>query len=110
MPNALLEAMSCALPCIVSGGSPGPLELVQDRVSGLVVPVDDSEALADAMQRLAADDCLAKALGEKARERAKAYGLDAVIKLWNEVLGLDEIASGDQGSRHIAEVNRPIAL
>ena len=109
MPNALLEAMSCALPCIVSGSSPGPLELVQDRVSGLVVPVDDLEALTDAMQRLAADECLAKALGEKAQERAKGYAPDAVLKLWDQVLGLDGSGIGDPSKRIATFDRQPIA-
>jgi ATP-binding cassette subfamily B protein len=51
-PNALLEAMSCGLPVIVSDGAPGPLELVEDGVTGLVVPVNDAAVLAAAIRRL----------------------------------------------------------
>jgi GalNAc-alpha-(1->4)-GalNAc-alpha-(1->3)-diNAcBac-PP-undecaprenol alpha-1,4-N-acetyl-D-galactosaminyltransferase len=48
-PNALLEAMGCGVPVIVSDGTPGPLEVVEHGVTGLVVPVDDARALADAV-------------------------------------------------------------
>ena len=45
-PNALLEAMSQGLPPIVTDCLPGALEVVEHDVTGLVVPVDDPEALA----------------------------------------------------------------
>lgn len=88
MPNALLEAMSCALPCIVSDGSPGPLELIHDGINGLVVPVDDVAALTDALERLAADQSLADTLGSQARETVRDHAPGVVVKIWDEALGL----------------------
>jgi glycosyltransferase involved in cell wall biosynthesis len=101
MPNALLEAMSCALPCIVSDGSPGPLELVQDGANGLVVPVDDAEALAGAIKRLAADQSFAEALGAQARKSVKNHAPDAALKVWDEALGLTfrKLAAGPPGQQ-----------
>lgn len=87
-PNALLEAMSCGLPVIVSDGAPGPLELVEDGVTGLVVPVNDSAALAAALQRLAADESLRRRLGEAARERVSEYDLPRSLAAWEAVVGL----------------------
>ncbi|HYE15657.1 MAG TPA: glycosyltransferase [Pyrinomonadaceae bacterium] len=92
MPNALLEAMSCGLPVVVSDGAPGPLELVEDGVTGLVVPVNNAEALASAIRRLAADGALRERLGEAARERVAAYELPQSIAVWESVLGLDKVA------------------
>ena len=62
--------MSAAVPPIVtnSGGSP---ELVEDNVSGIVVPVKDSQAIADAIKKLYLDESLRKSMGQKARERIK---------------------------------------
>jgi glycosyltransferase involved in cell wall biosynthesis len=82
-PNALLEAMSCGLPCIVSDASPGPLELVADGSSGIVVSVDDDSALAAQMARLADDSTLARRLGEAARERV---GADAALQSWEDAI------------------------
>jgi glycosyltransferase involved in cell wall biosynthesis len=93
-PNALLEAMSCALPCIVSDGSPGPLELVKDGVNGLVVPVDNVAALANALERLAGDRSFADTLGSKARETVKDNAPSAVVKIWDEALGLNRSTRG----------------
>lgn len=87
-PNALLEAMSCGLPVIVSDGAPGPLELVEDGVTGLVVPVNDATALALALRRLATDEQLCCRLGEAARARVSEYDLPHALVAWESVVGL----------------------
>lgn len=87
-PNALLEAMSCGLPVIVSDGAPGPLELVSDDETGLVVPVDDPKALAAALRRLANDQALRTRLGAAARERVTEYDLPRALATWESVVGL----------------------
>jgi glycosyltransferase involved in cell wall biosynthesis len=89
-PNALLEAMSCALPVIVSDASPGPLELVSDGETGLVVPVNDAGALARAIGRLATDAALRRRLGEAARQRVAEYELPNALALWERTIGLSE--------------------
>lgn len=88
MPNALLEAMSCGLPVIVSDGAPGPLELVEDGVTGLVVPVNDAAALAAALRRLASDEDLRQRLGEAARQRVSEYEVSRALAAWESVVGL----------------------
>ena len=87
-PNALLEAMACGLPCIVSDSSPGPMELIDHDISGLVVAVEDHVALAGALGRLANDKALAQRLGEAARRRASAHELPSVLHAWEKALGL----------------------
>ncbi len=87
-PNALLEAMSHGLPVVVSDGAPGPLELVEDGVTGLVVPVNDARALASALIRLAHDEALRRRLGHAARQRVSEYDLPRAIEAWESVVGL----------------------
>src|SRR3990170_3056728 len=72
-PNALLEAMACGLPAIVSDASPGPCELVgTDECAGLVVPVGDVAATAEAIVRLAGDEALRRRFWQVAFERTRA--------------------------------------
>lgn len=87
-PNALLEAMNCGLPVIVSDGAPGPLELVEDGETGLVVPVNDAAALAKALRRLANDETLRRRLGAAARKRVTEYDLPRALATWESVVGL----------------------
>ena len=68
LPRSLLEAAACGRP-IVTTAVPGCRDFVRDGIDGLVVPVDDSAALADALGRLAADGALRRRMGESARAR-----------------------------------------
>jgi glycosyltransferase involved in cell wall biosynthesis len=68
-PVALLEAMASGLPCVTTD-SYGH-EFVRSGIDGLVVPVADEEALADALRRLAVDADLRVRLGTEARATAE---------------------------------------
>jgi glycosyltransferase involved in cell wall biosynthesis len=85
-PNALLEAMACGLPSIVTDASPGPLELIGDEEAGLIVPVEDVDATARAIERLAGNQVLRVRLGSAALGRSKVHQLDRAIQTWLELL------------------------
>jgi len=85
-PNALLEAMAHRMACIVSDASPGPLRLVRNEVTGLVVPVERVDALANAMSTLALNADRRKALADAAFIRVEEFGLDRVVETWNRIL------------------------
>jgi glycosyltransferase involved in cell wall biosynthesis len=88
MPNSLLEAMSSGLPPIVSDSSPGPLEMVEHERTGLVVPVEDIQALAEAMLRLATNEALRVKLGNEARSLASRHEWENVEADWCDALQL----------------------
>jgi glycosyltransferase involved in cell wall biosynthesis len=90
-PNALLEAMACGLPAVVSDASPGPCEMIGsgDDAAGLIVPVEDATATADAVIRLARDEALCRRLGLAARERARAHDADHAIDVWLKLLACE---------------------
>lgn len=86
MPNALLEALGAGLPAIVSDASPGPLELIRDGETGLVVATDDVEALADAIRRLCSDGALRTRLAAAALGLAGRLALPVVAAQWEAVM------------------------
>ena len=77
--NALLEAMAAGKPVIASdvGGSP---EIVHHERNGLLFPSDDDQALAEAIQRLAADPALSKRLGQQGQaDIAERFSVHAMV-------------------------------
>jgi glycosyltransferase involved in cell wall biosynthesis len=89
-PNAIGEAMSCGVPCVVTRvGDAG--DLVGD--SGVVVPPKDASALADGWERILALSATDRsALGEMARKRiSDNYKMQHVAALYesfyDDVLG-----------------------
>jgi glycosyltransferase involved in cell wall biosynthesis len=69
---------------------------VEHGESGLVVPVNDARALADALRRLARDEELCRRLGEAARERVKEFDLPRALEAWESVVGLTGRAEGER--------------
>lgn len=67
-PNVNLEAMACSLP-IIATRMGGNVELVEDNISGFLVAPADPRQLAQAMQALADDPDLRKAMGREGKER-----------------------------------------
>ena len=88
MPNALLEAMAAGLAVIVTDASPGPLEVVEPGVSGLVVPSDDPVALAAAMEALASDPERCRRMGAAAKARIASLDWPQLEPLWRSILAL----------------------
>lgn len=98
MSNALLEAMTGGLPCIVSD-IPGNRAVISDGSSGLLVPVDDPVCLATALERLLTDRDLRAHLGSAARATIeRTYALTTVA---TQYLGL-YAAMRQAGDAHAA--------
>lgn len=72
-PMVVLEAMASGLPCVVSSSA---CSVVRDGIDGIIVPVADSNALADAIATLYTDRPLVERMGIAARERALAFTWD----------------------------------
>lgn len=65
--NVIAEAMACGKP-IVATATNGARQLIQDGSNGLLVPIDDDTALANAISSLENQSSLAQALAKSGRE------------------------------------------
>ncbi len=69
LPLSICEAMLSGLPVVATAVGSVP-EVVVDGTTGLVIPVDDPDALVRALQSLVSDPALRARMGEAGRERA----------------------------------------
>jgi glycosyltransferase involved in cell wall biosynthesis len=73
LPNVVLEALALGIPVISTDCPSGPRELLQDGMYGLLVPPDDSEALAAALKRLLRDRKTRARFGRLGPMRARQF-------------------------------------
>lgn len=84
--NIVLEAWSAFRP-VVAAAAQGPAELIEDGETGLLVPVESAEALADAVRAALADPQGAARLAHNGRkEFEKSFAEGPVLAQWREFL------------------------
>lgn len=88
-PNAAMEAMATALPCVVTDTGDCK-ELVLEGQTGFVAPVGDVDCLAGHILRLAGDAALRQRLGQAGYARVQAYDVHPMAEqyqaMYREVL------------------------
>ena len=88
MPNALIEAMVMGMACI-STDCPcgGPRDLIAaDESNGILVPVDNVDAMAMALKRLITNAPLRQSMGDNARKIIATLNPDTVNKQWKNYI------------------------
>lgn len=85
--NSLIESMAMGMPCISTdcpiGGS---AMCIKNKENGMLVPIGDVDALAEAMKALANDKKYARNIGREALKIREAFGEDKIIKKWYEFI------------------------
>lgn len=84
--NALIEGMMVGLPCITTD-YPGARELIVHEENGLVVPMNDVNALAEAIIKLIKNEngC-ADTLAKQGQLSADRFRMDVVLEQWYNVI------------------------
>lgn len=90
VPLCLIEAAACGRP-IVTTDTPGCREIVHDGENGLLVPVHNSHALADALAKLISSGDLRTAMGARGRELveeqfSQRYVVEKTLEIYEELL------------------------
>jgi glycosyltransferase involved in cell wall biosynthesis len=93
LPKTLIEAAACGL-ALVATDVPGCREVVTDGVDGLLVPMGDATALADAIRRLDDDPAMRQRLGAAALAKVLArfderIVVEQTLKVYQEILAND---------------------
>ena len=87
MPNALMEAMALGLPCVSTDcGGGGARFLIEDGVNGLLVPVQDAPAMAEAMKAILSDPQKAAELGKNARKLQETLAPEKIYGQWESFI------------------------
>jgi glycosyltransferase involved in cell wall biosynthesis len=87
--QVLVEGMACGLP-VIAVNAHGPATIVDEGETGLLVPPDDEDAMADALVRIVNNPDERRQMGEIAYERSRArYSWPAlaerVARVYDEV-------------------------
>ena len=95
-PNSLVEAMAVGLPVVSSNCPSGPSEILAEKprnavtgldhaAHGILVPVDDAEALAQALRSLS-DSALRERYAQAARARVERYDVAGAMRQYWDVI------------------------
>jgi glycosyltransferase involved in cell wall biosynthesis len=85
MPNALLEAMACGLPCVATRVS-GSEDIIQPGVNGLLVESEDYQSMAQALLTLLRDPVLVHKYGQAASELIEShFSLERIVDKYVEL-------------------------
>jgi glycosyltransferase involved in cell wall biosynthesis len=96
-PMALGEAMACGVAAVSFDCESGPRQLIRTGIDGVLVPPENTRALASTLDWLMTDDLERARLARRAPEVLERYGVDAVMGVWETML--DEIAAGRRARR-----------
>ena len=84
-PVSVLEAMACGL-CVVSTDVGGIPYLLEHEHDSLLVPPNDPDAMAAAVNRVLTEPGLAERLSRNAREKAEQSDWSVVLPQWDSLL------------------------
>jgi glycosyltransferase involved in cell wall biosynthesis len=83
---ALVEAMAVGLPPVAFACPQGPIEIIDDGVDGLLVPPQDTKALASAICSLIENPGLRAELAAAARRSVQRYSPGVVDERWEQLI------------------------
>jgi glycosyltransferase involved in cell wall biosynthesis len=88
--NALLEALACRTPVIATNCETGSPEIVENGKNGLLVSVEDEEALKVSMERLFFDRELYERLKVNSQKSIERFDVKNIAKDWMKLLEEDD--------------------
>ena len=79
---AHLEALSSGLPVVATDCESGPREIIRHEVDGLLIEIEDIEALTEGMNKLMENPALRQQFAQRAPEILDRFGMEKVMDNW----------------------------
>ena len=85
--NALVEALSMGMPVIATDCPVGGTRMcIKDHENGILVPVEDSGAMANAMRELASNESLSQKLAQNAAKSREKFSIERIAEQFLECM------------------------
>jgi glycosyltransferase involved in cell wall biosynthesis len=91
-PTALVEALACGAPALATACDFGPAEIVEQGVSGWIVPPEQPEAFGRAMADLVARPEMLAAFAAAGPARAAQYDLESMVGAYGHLFAEQALA------------------
>lgn len=90
--NSLMEAMAVGLPVVATDCPIGGSSMcIENGVNGLLVPINNEQALVDAMETLAKNSGKSSQMSKEAVYIRERFSVDRISELWMENMTVDAI-------------------
>ncbi len=87
MPNALMEAMAMGFPVVCTDcPAGGPAELIEDGVNGILIPVNDAQALSQKIVYLINHEQEKEIIAKRAEMIRVTHSADKIVEQWKRIL------------------------
>lgn len=83
--NSIIEAMACGVPVIATDCPYGPREIIKNGENGILVPMDDMEALVQAIRSVLHNKRLREELSENGYHRSLDFSVDRMVRAYEDV-------------------------
>jgi glycosyltransferase involved in cell wall biosynthesis len=84
-PNVIIEAFACGLPVVSTNCKTGPKEIIDEGVTGYIVPVHDAEALSERLYQILTNADCRKLLAVAASKKVREYSIEKIAAQYIEV-------------------------
>lgn len=96
-PNTLLEALAAGLPAISTSCNSGPAEIIRHEIDGLLVPPENVDALAAAMDRLMSSEAERQGMAARAIEVYERFNSESILARWTGLARQVATAANPEG-------------
>ncbi len=86
LPMVIIEAASCGIPAVAFDVRVGPIALIKNNETGILIEDSNINEFSNALSYLADNSILCREMGENARENSYNYSKEKVIYLWEKVI------------------------